>query len=480
MAASREGTLPPDQEAHEAAIPPKYRIRRFLEFQLRTVLDVFIKTRKQFFTVNFTPESLQALELLLPRSPDEWTMEALPYLTQQGFSSQSLMWLIHMEAGSYLGEVLVRNLHGRWRYPNRLLALIALVFNWPGIVYRHWYVIVRNQKVPVFELARRRETMGPKESLMKAYDAIAHGYFTIPKSPGVLSREGRKQFFANAREQLRVDLQTWRRMVTEKGKKQLLTALFLSVNMGLFISLSAFMVLWTFFAIRGGDSFVVWLLLFAFSWILTLRNFIRRTAPAFAWTRPAVLGERRFLVVTSVALSSSLAFDMTGSGYDMILTNRRFIFTDRKIAEAGFAADGDGMATQYSFTLDLETLARKQGSICLPFRDLRRVQTINEGKGNCQLSIDCRDTEGRKQTLRIECQFKRDWRGTRYKYPDYTMSSNTVSAAYNKDCADFLQSIENALRTTLPPSVALDLNAQVEGRTESESQHSLDDFSGRS
>jgi len=181
--------------------------------------------------------------------------------------------------------------------------------------------------------------------------------------------------------------------------------------------------------------------------------------------------EKRVFVVTSVAISGNLVSSTAGSGYDMILTDQRFIFTNRRIAEAGFAADSEGMATQYSFTQDLETLASKEGSLCLPFTDLKRVQITNEGKSSCRLSIEYMDRKGKKQNLSVECQFERDCRGTRYKYPDYTKDSNVVSAAYSRDCADFLQSIRTVLRLSLPPRVPMDFRTYAKAQTDDGTEH---------
>ena len=87
------------------------------------------------------------------------------------------MWLYHMALGAYFGEVLVRSLNGKWRYPSRVRALMALLFSRPDLLYSHWYVMVGRIKVPVFELARDREMFGPNESLVKAYREIKNGTY---------------------------------------------------------------------------------------------------------------------------------------------------------------------------------------------------------------------------------------------------------------------------------------------------------------
>lgn len=133
---------------------------------------------------DYSPESIERLERLDTKHPDDFRY-VLEWRSSHGFSnSEAQLWLLNMVMGWYFGEVLVRNLGGRWRYPSRFYALLALLLFKPGIAYRHWYVVVGKQKVPVFELARRRGTMGPDESLFRAYQIIAKGNFkNYPMGP---------------------------------------------------------------------------------------------------------------------------------------------------------------------------------------------------------------------------------------------------------------------------------------------------------
>jgi hypothetical protein len=174
----------PDSEAAGTMMPPKYRIRRFLEWQREVSLRIFIKGTGRVITANYTLGSLEALESLLPKTPEEWRSEILPLATERGFcTSPAHLWLLHMPTGSYFGEVLVRNLGGKWRRPNSLLAVLAFLFSMPDLLYSHWYVVVGRQKIPVFELARRRGTLGATESLVKIYQEVANGVYKRRRRP---------------------------------------------------------------------------------------------------------------------------------------------------------------------------------------------------------------------------------------------------------------------------------------------------------
>jgi hypothetical protein len=169
-------------------IPPKYRIRTFLEAQLTAFSQISLSMVRHYTIPDYTPGSLEKLEPYHGQTPTEYE-ELLIWRNNHGLSnSPDQLWLMWMTLGCYFGEVLVRNLGGKWKYPSRLYGYLAVAFNWPGLAYRHWYVIVGKQKVPVFELSRRRCVMGPDESIYRAYQLIAKGQFKNypmgPRYPG--------------------------------------------------------------------------------------------------------------------------------------------------------------------------------------------------------------------------------------------------------------------------------------------------------
>jgi hypothetical protein len=152
-------------------IPPKHHLREFLEFQRRFTLEMFLTlARNLVIHPDYTPESLDRLDRHGAETPAPWK-DVVESWKERGLGSPATLWLLHMMPGVYFGEVLVKNLGGRWQPPNRVLAILG--FLRPGVLYRHWYVIVGRRKVPVFELARRWDVTGRTESLSRAYQWIA-------------------------------------------------------------------------------------------------------------------------------------------------------------------------------------------------------------------------------------------------------------------------------------------------------------------
>lgn len=168
-------TTPPSESVYSDWDPPsKYHFREFLEFQFKLASNLSIRVARKYIDPDYSPSSLERLESCEVQTPEEYREEVVRYAAKPGRStSQAAMWFMHMGLGSYFGEVLVRNLGGKWRYPSRVLVAIALLTFRPGIAYRHWYVVVGKRKIPVFELARRRQVMGSTESLAAKYREIA-------------------------------------------------------------------------------------------------------------------------------------------------------------------------------------------------------------------------------------------------------------------------------------------------------------------
>ena len=110
-------------------------------------------------------------------------------------------------------------------------------------------------------------------------------------------------------------------------------------------------------------------------------------------------GEKRVLVANEVVLGEGGFFRRLRQGYDMIVTDRRFIFANRAIAQKGFAAGGDLIANEYSLYQDLDVVARKERSITIPFSDVRLVR-MKIDNPNCNLQIDYADSE-REKTLGV-------------------------------------------------------------------------------
>lgn len=172
-------------ETRDSIPPSKFHVRHFLEWQYRNALQASVAAARNLgVDADYSPESLERLEHFSPQRPDGF-QQILEWGSTRWLSNSSdQQWLVYLGMGAYFGEVLVRNLGGKWRCPNRIHVILALLLFRPGIAYRHWYVIVGKQKIPVVELARRRTIMGPDESLFRAYQTIANGAFkNYPQGP---------------------------------------------------------------------------------------------------------------------------------------------------------------------------------------------------------------------------------------------------------------------------------------------------------
>jgi vacuolar-type H+-ATPase subunit E/Vma4 len=150
-----------------ASHPPRYS-RAYLSQHLKAVHEVFWIAHSHEMNPDYSPRSLAQLDDDLP---ENLAAEAESRGTQV---DSKMLWAFHAGLGSYFGEVLVRNLGGEWRYPNRLAAILSSLLNRPDILYGHWYVMIGKLKVRVFQIAYLREAFGKERaSLLKAYEKIA-------------------------------------------------------------------------------------------------------------------------------------------------------------------------------------------------------------------------------------------------------------------------------------------------------------------
>lgn len=99
-----------------------------------------------------------------------------------------------------------------------------------------------------------------------------------------------------------------------------------------------------------------------------------------------VAGEKRVLVVLRVVVRSKGLLSKSRSA-DMIVTDRRFIFADRAIAQKGIAAGGDLWANEHSMYGDPDTIAERERSISVPFTEIRRISMQVLGP-SCTMSIE--------------------------------------------------------------------------------------------
>jgi hypothetical protein len=163
MLAFAEGS---GKETPPQTMPPRWS-RAFLDVHSKAVFENLFVAYS--FSVNFdnTPSSLMALDKELPQSLDE-VAKSLGF----DLDANDLLSL-YAGVGVYLGMVLVRALGAKWCYPGRLVRIAAWSLRRPEILYKHWFVSIDSRKIPIFEIAKRRETLGKdRASLIDAYDEI--------------------------------------------------------------------------------------------------------------------------------------------------------------------------------------------------------------------------------------------------------------------------------------------------------------------
>lgn len=85
-----------------------------------------------------------------------------------------VLWEVYHYVGTYFGDVIVNNLGGRWLFPSRFRLWISQIMRRPEILFDHWYVELRGNRIPVFKIARWRcDGSGRVKSLVEVYEEMA-------------------------------------------------------------------------------------------------------------------------------------------------------------------------------------------------------------------------------------------------------------------------------------------------------------------
>jgi hypothetical protein len=152
-----------------AKLVPRYP-REYLQRHLAAAREVFSAAYLSEVNLDYSPRSTTELDKCLPDN-----LHVALKIKGEANPSLSLVWAFFGGLGGYFGDVLVRNMSGRWIYPNLLVRIIGLCAGRPDWIYRRWYVAVARRKIPVFVMAMRRLTLGKNNaSLSKAYEEIAN------------------------------------------------------------------------------------------------------------------------------------------------------------------------------------------------------------------------------------------------------------------------------------------------------------------
>ena len=151
------------------------KLLRGREF-LKKSIDYFRKSletvasRDGYDIGDYSPDRLRAID-------DHWLGSAKEACAKEGIPPESgVLWSMYHGVGSYFGTVIIRNLGGCWRTPSALTFWLSQALARPGILFNHWYVEVKGEKIPVFKIARWRcDGSGRVRSLAEAYEKIAAG-----------------------------------------------------------------------------------------------------------------------------------------------------------------------------------------------------------------------------------------------------------------------------------------------------------------
>jgi hypothetical protein len=77
--------------------------------------------------------------------------------------------------GSYLGEVIVRNLGGEWHFPRFHQLLVVLISKDVFKADKYWFVVLGGEEIHVFDAARKAiEGTSNTHSLSGFYHQLAH------------------------------------------------------------------------------------------------------------------------------------------------------------------------------------------------------------------------------------------------------------------------------------------------------------------
>lgn len=95
-------------------------------------------------------------------------------LAKSGFQpSTSKLWGEYHMVGTYLGDIIVKNLGGDWHIPGTLRLALSRLLGWPELLFFHWNVKLNGKRIPVFKIAKWRFDGSERvPSLAEAYDRI--------------------------------------------------------------------------------------------------------------------------------------------------------------------------------------------------------------------------------------------------------------------------------------------------------------------
>ncbi len=144
----------------------KKRLRRSLEYTRNAMNIAMVKSG---VVMDYTPESLSKVDEAIIEIKDE---------IARGIDvpSKNIEWGFIEGIGSYLGEVVIRNIGGTWIFPPRTKLWAGRLHKDMSLFYDLWYVESSSSRIYALKTARLFWEGGHKAiSLAEAYRQISEG-----------------------------------------------------------------------------------------------------------------------------------------------------------------------------------------------------------------------------------------------------------------------------------------------------------------
>ena len=167
-----ERSCPCESEKKEMTTVEQLKLLRGREFLEKSIVcfdGLFVDAimRMGVDISDHSPERLRAID-------DHFFESAREACLKEGIPPEpGILWSMYHGVGSYFGTVIERNLGGKWRTPSVLRLWLSQILGNPAILFDHWYVESRGNRIPVFKIARWRcDGSGRVTSLAQEYEKI--------------------------------------------------------------------------------------------------------------------------------------------------------------------------------------------------------------------------------------------------------------------------------------------------------------------
>ena len=138
---------------------------KFGDWLISTIKGLLIQSKANGEIFDYSSVSLRnVLDEMQYSMPNMINGEALS-------PNHFLIWCLGI--GGCFGETIIRNLGGKWQFPNRMDLEIARIRNKPERLVDHYFVVQGKNRIPVMKIARwRYDGNGRVKSLYEIYEKI--------------------------------------------------------------------------------------------------------------------------------------------------------------------------------------------------------------------------------------------------------------------------------------------------------------------